>query len=94
MIRKFNKKYRRIVEAVQWNATQESLEDLMDMGLRDWEPGEMGSCTFYIEALGNKHLISYGDWVIKDVQGKFFSCKPDVFDKTYVELNKKVEEVK
>jgi hypothetical protein len=90
MIRKFNNKYGRIVEAIQWNATQESWDDLMRMGLRDWEPGEMGSNTFYIKALGDKYLISYGDWIIKDVQGKIYPCKPDIFFK---EMSERFEEI-
>lgn len=24
-----------------------------------------------------------GDWIIKGVNGEFYPCKPDVFDKTY-----------
>lgn len=26
-----------------------------------------------------------GDWIIKGVNGEFYPCKPDIFDKTYVE---------
>ncbi len=25
----------------------------------------------------------WGDWIIKGVQGEFYPCKPDIFDKTY-----------
>lgn len=28
-------------------------------------------------------LASFGDWIIKGVQGEFYPCKPDIFDKTY-----------
>lgn len=24
-----------------------------------------------------------GDWIIKGVNGEFYPCKPDIFDKTY-----------
>ena len=27
-----------------------------------------------------------GDWIIKGIQGEFYPCKPDIFDKTYEEL--------
>lgn len=26
---------------------------------------------------------SRGDWIIKDVQGEFYPCKPDIFEATY-----------
>ena len=28
-------------------------------------------------------LASTGDYIIKDVNGEFYPCKPDVFAKTY-----------
>lgn len=28
-------------------------------------------------------LASFGDWVIKGVNGEFYPCKPDIFEKTY-----------
>jgi len=27
-----------------------------------------------------------GDWIIKDVKGEFYSCKPDIFEMTYEEV--------
>ena len=30
-----------------------------------------------------KHAASVGDFVIEGVQGEFYFCKPDIFDKTY-----------
>lgn len=29
---------------------------------------------------------SVGDYIIKGVNGEFYSCKPDIFDKTYEEV--------
>lgn len=37
----------------------------------------------YIETLEGKMLASYGDYIIKGVNGKFYPCKPDIFEKTY-----------
>lgn len=37
----------------------------------------------YIYTLeGNLHA-SIGDYIIKGVNGKFYPCKPDIFEKTY-----------
>jgi hypothetical protein len=27
-----------------------------------------------------------GDWIIKGVNGEFYPCKPDIFEKTYQEV--------
>ena len=29
------------------------------------------------------HIATFGDWIIKGVNGEFYPCKPDIFDKTY-----------
>lgn len=32
---------------------------------------------------GISYDISDGDWIIKGVEGEFYPCKPDIFEKTY-----------
>lgn len=32
-------------------------------------------------------IVSIGDYVIKGINGEFYPCKPDIFDKTYEEIN-------
>lgn len=39
----------------------------------------------YIETLEGKMLANYGDYIIKGVNGEFYPCKPDIFEKTYNE---------
>lgn len=36
-----------------------------------------------IPTLEGVMIASKGDWVIKGVNGEFYPCKPDIFDKTY-----------
>lgn len=36
-----------------------------------------------IETLRGTVTASKGDWIIKDVDGEFYPCKPDIFIKTY-----------
>lgn len=36
-----------------------------------------------IPTLEGKMLAKHGDWIIKGVNGEFYPCKPDVFEKTY-----------
>jgi len=42
-----------------------------------------------IKTLEGDMKASIGDFIIKGVQGEFYPCKPDIFEKTY----EKVEEV-
>jgi len=35
-----------------------------------------------------KHVASIGDWIIKGVNGEFYPCKPDIFHKTYEQIEK------
>lgn len=36
-----------------------------------------------IETLEGIMTISENDWIIKGVNGEFYPCKPDIFEKTY-----------
>ena len=36
-----------------------------------------------IETLEGTMKASFGDYIIKGVNGEFYPCKPDIFEKTY-----------
>jgi hypothetical protein len=36
-----------------------------------------------IPTLEGVHQASFGDWIIKGIQGEFYPCKPDIFEATY-----------
>jgi hypothetical protein len=36
-----------------------------------------------IDTLEGKHVVSPGDYIIKGVNGEFYPCKPEIFEKTY-----------
>jgi hypothetical protein len=36
-----------------------------------------------IPTLEGEMLVSFDDWIIKGVNGEFYPCKPDIFEKTY-----------
>ena len=42
---------------------------------------------YYIKTLEGDMLVSKYDWIIKGVNGEFYPCKPDIFEKTYEQLN-------
>jgi hypothetical protein len=39
--------------------------------------------SMWIDTLEGRMIGSYEDWIIKGVQGEFYPCKPDIFEKTY-----------
>lgn len=41
---------------------------------------------FYIDTLEGEMLVSKGDYIIKGVEGELYPCKPDIFHKTYEEV--------
>ncbi|UYL85815.1 hypothetical protein vBAbaPDP45_34 [Acinetobacter phage vB_AbaM_DP45] len=83
------------VYAVQWLGTPESLENvLLFMGLdvvidpntaanfnamydRVMESG------LSIETLEGTMTVSLNDYIIQGVNGEYYPCKPEIFDKTY-----------
>lgn len=40
-----------------------------------------------IRTLEGDMRATYGDWIIKGVQGEFYPCKPDIFDATYEQVS-------
>lgn len=47
-----------------------------------------GKCTCVIPTLEGEHIASEGDFIIKGVHGEFYPCKPDIFKKTYEEVDR------
>jgi hypothetical protein len=44
------------------------------------------SKLMYIRTLEGVMIASVGDYIIKGVQGEFYSCKPEIFEQTYEEV--------
>ena len=44
---------------------------------------ETDKAELHIPTLEGEMICSYGDWIIKGVQGEFYPCKPDIFKKSY-----------
>lgn len=55
-------------------AFHEKLED----GTRDYKKP-----LLVIDTLEGEMTAKLGDWIIKGVNGEFYPCKPDIFEKTY-----------
>ena len=40
----------------------------------------------WIKTLEGGHIVCFGDWIVKGIHGEFYPCKPDIFYKTYEEV--------
>lgn len=55
-----------------------------------WYPdldGFMDEVTLDIKTLEGLMHVSKGDYVIKGVNGEYYPCKPDIFEKTYEKVD-------
>ncbi len=77
-------KYRKkpvVVEAVRFDGTDESVDWLLPQLIG----GEIGrSCDrLHIKTLEGVMTANIGDYIIMGVNGEFYPCEPDIFEKTY-----------
>lgn len=67
-----------IIEAIQWNGRNE-----MEVARFIGGNLEMDDDELLIHTLEGTMKALVGDYVIKGVNGEFYPCKPDIFEKTY-----------
>ena len=70
------------VDVVQFNDNDYwTLSELSKMGLN--AEVKKNPLRLEIKTLEGTMTASKGDYIIKGVNGEFYPCKPDIFDKTY-----------
>ena len=84
-------KYRK--KPVQIDAVQlrmDNMEEVRDMMAKDGYDIKTASAPpmravtgLVIHTLEGDMVAGLGDWIIKGVQGEYYPCKPDIFEKTY-----------
>lgn len=73
-----------VIDAVQWTGSAKSLEEITStFPEMKWEPGQMVTKSFYVKTLEGLHIALNGDYIIKGVNGEFYPCQPDIFEKIY-----------
>ena len=85
-------KYRKkpvVIEAVQFFDNTDCLSELADFMGGVALSYETDKPLLVIETLEGTMAANEGDYIIKGVNGEFYPCKPDVFEKTY----EKVDEI-
>ena len=55
----------------------------IEQDIAEWCEGKGVKEGLVIHTLEGDHLANYGDYIIKGVQGEFYPCKSDIFNKTY-----------
>ena len=86
-------KYRKkpvVIEAIKFS--RDNFEEISN-----WSNGEVGNflipkhpngiATCKIETKEGVMEAKEGDYIIKGVEGEFYPCKPDIFNKTYEKVN-------
>lgn len=74
-----------IIEAVQWK--EENKEEIENFFHKDMKPLVFDKGDLMIYTLEGIMRANPGDWIIKGVNGEFYPCKPDIFEKTYEKVD-------
>ena len=81
------------IECMKWDGT--NFNDVQnfcgDVALFK-DNAETGCSELFIKTLEGDHHASAGDYIIRGVNGEFYPCKPDIFEKTY-DIEEKCEAV-
>lgn len=83
MIKTFVKKPIK-VQAVQW--TGDNYEEIADFVEHISFPCSFDKGSVIIETLEGNYYARKGDWIIRGINGEFYLCEPDIFEKTYEEV--------
>jgi len=67
-----------MIEAIQF--TGDNHEEIKEFGVQGFNAG---ICNMVIKTLEGEMTALSGDWIIKGIQGEYYPCKPDIFEKTY-----------
>lgn len=90
------KKYRKkpiVVEAVQWNGVNRGeIESFCGHDNVEFKVEILSGSTLglqlIIKTLEGDMVANRGDYIIKSICGEFYSCKEEIFEKTYELLPK------
>jgi hypothetical protein len=74
-----------VIEAKRLSAeTYSEIGNWVDEDIAVWNgPLAGGPVCFDIRTLEGDMRANEGDWIIKGVNGEFYPCNPDIFEKTY-----------
>jgi len=74
-----------VIEAVRW--TGDNFDEIKEFMKADNIRLGWFEDHLYISKLEGSHFVDPGTYIIKDAQGEFYPCKPDIFAETYEEVS-------
>lgn len=81
-----------IIEAIQFVDDVDRILEIQEFAGQETirvDYKDKNNPTLKIDTLEGVMTASAGDYIIKGVQGEFYPCKPDIFEKTYEEAHLK-----
>jgi len=76
-----------VIEAAIFSGTLENAEQIIQWSNNEVSMPEDGIMDrLVIKTLEGEMTASVGDYIIRGVNGEFYPCKPDIFSKTYEEV--------
>lgn len=83
------------IEAIQFLDNVEEVEKFVGQVLLGNMNGTKKVQELYIPTTHGEVVAEQKDWIIKGVKGKFYTCKPDIFDLSFVsaDIDKLVIEI-
>jgi hypothetical protein len=72
-----------VIEAVHWLGLIECLQEIARLDTDKKTKVVDGGAAIEIETLEGTMTAMIGDWIIRDVKGELYPCKPDIFEATY-----------
>lgn len=81
-------KYRRepvIIDAIQW--TGDNYIEVFEFTEGNAWPTHSHSDTLAVSTLEGEMMATKGCYIIRDMNGDYFPCQDDIFNKTYEQVN-------
>lgn len=81
------------IEAIKWDGSEQSWNDIILMGCPLTQDETCASNEVIIPTLEDgsksqvKHIATVGDYIVKGIEGEFYPCKPNIFEKCYDLVN-------
>lgn len=73
-----------VIQAIQWDGNADTANKFIGESYGvDWDYINSDDRGILIPTLEGTMKCNLGDWIIKGVNGEFYPCKPDIFEKTY-----------
>lgn len=81
-----------VVEALRFTTNNEpdnlTMEKIVNWINDNQKVAWHNGTDIYIDTLEGEMRATVGDYIIKGVNGEFYPCKPDIFEKTYEDVPK------